>query len=55
MTPKDWEYGIITSFNDSFVHVRYGVDTGSKATSRGDLYWDFERGIPENHVEQIIG
>jgi len=43
MTPKDWEYGFITSFNDTLVHVRYGVDTGSKGTYREDLYWEFER------------
>jgi hypothetical protein len=33
------ERGIITSFNDSVVFVRYGTDMHSKATSRADLEW----------------
>jgi hypothetical protein len=33
------EHGIITSFNDRFVFVRYGADTFSKATVRQDLEW----------------
>jgi len=43
MERDDWEYGIITSFNDTFVHVRYGYDTHSKPTSRKDLDWYFDR------------
>jgi len=39
MTPRHWEYGVITSFNDSYVFVRYGADTHSKATRRQDLYY----------------
>ena len=31
------EEGVITSFNDHSVFVRYGADLGSKATSREDL------------------
>lgn len=31
------EEGVITSFNDSFVFVRYGADTHSKATNYFDL------------------
>ena len=31
------EEGIITSWNDSFVLVRYGSDKGSKATRPEDL------------------
>lgn len=31
--------GVITSFNDDFVFVRYGRDTGSQATRRADLEW----------------
>jgi len=31
------EYGIITSVNDSFVFVKYGDDTMSKATRACDL------------------
>lgn len=31
--------GVITSFNDRFVFVRYGKDKGSKATHRADLEW----------------
>lgn len=33
------EDGIITSFNDSAVFVRYHGDVHSKATSREDLEW----------------
>lgn len=33
------EDGVITSFNDSFVFVRYGNDKNSKATLRQDLKW----------------
>ena len=33
------EPGVITSFNEHAVFVRYGADTGSKATSREDLEW----------------
>lgn len=31
------EEGVITSFNDSYVFVRYGSDFGVKATRREDL------------------
>jgi hypothetical protein len=37
------EAGVITSFNNTAVFVRYGTDTGSKATSRVDLEWDYPR------------
>ena len=33
------EEGVITSFNDTCVFVRYGADTGSRATRREDLDW----------------
>jgi hypothetical protein len=33
------ERGVITSFNDRFVFVRYGTDAHSKATERRDLEW----------------
>lgn len=33
------EEGVITSFNDYYVFVRYGANTTSAATSRGDLEW----------------
>jgi hypothetical protein len=33
------EEGVITSFNDYRVFVRYGADKHSKATSRADLEW----------------
>jgi hypothetical protein len=33
------EEGIITSFNGSYVFVRYGADHHSKATSRCRLNW----------------
>ncbi len=33
------EEGVITSFNDRFVFVRYGSNTTSAATRREDLTW----------------
>jgi len=33
------EEGVITSFNDNFVFVRYGANTTSQATARRDLEW----------------
>ena len=33
------EEGVITSFNDHSVFVRYGADKYSKGTSRADLKW----------------
>ncbi len=33
------EEGVITSFNDYAVFIRYGADNQSKATSREDLEW----------------
>jgi hypothetical protein len=33
------EEGVITSFNDYRVFVRYGSDKASKSTSREDLEW----------------
>ena len=33
------EEGVITSFNNVFVFVRYGTDKHSKATLREDLRW----------------
>ena len=36
------EEGVITSFNDYLVFVRYGADKGSKGTSRADLEWTRE-------------
>jgi hypothetical protein len=33
------EEGVITTFNKSFVFVRYGKDVGAKATYREDLEW----------------
>lgn len=35
------EEGVITSFNSSFVFVRYGPEKQSKATRRQDLEWSF--------------
>jgi hypothetical protein len=36
------DVGVITSFTDHAVFVRYGAERHSKATSRGDLEWDHE-------------
>lgn len=33
------EEGVITSFNEHSVFVRYGADKGSKGTARQDLGW----------------
>lgn len=35
------EEGVITSFNDHSVFVRYGSDYGSKGSAREDLEWVF--------------
>ena len=37
------EEGVITSYNDACIFVRYGNDVNSKATSRRDLDWTYER------------
>ena len=37
------EEGVITSFNDHAVFVRYGADKHSKGTSRADLEWVHKR------------
>ena len=34
------ERGVITSFNDHYVFVRYGSASTSQATSRRDLSWE---------------
>ena len=34
------EYGVITSFNNVCVFVRYGTNTTSQCTSRSDLQWN---------------
>lgn len=34
------EEGVITSFNDSYIFVRYGSDIHSKATNREDLEYE---------------
>jgi hypothetical protein len=36
------EEGVITSFNNHFVFVRYGSDINSKATRREDLEWMYD-------------
>lgn len=35
------EYGVITSFNDAAVFVRYDRKVQSEGTSRDDLEWQF--------------
>lgn len=37
------ETGVITSFNDAFVFVRYGADIHSKATNSANLEWAHAR------------
>lgn len=36
---RKYEYGIITSFNNQYVFVKYTGDNYSKATRREDLEW----------------
>jgi hypothetical protein len=36
------EEGVITSFNDRLVFVRYGSKFGSEATARDDLVWSYQ-------------
>lgn len=38
------EEGVITSFNEATVFVRYGADKHSKGTSPADLEWSSPRG-----------
>lgn len=45
------EEGVITSFNDSFVFVRYGTGSTSAATSREDLEWSHRQ--PEDAAISI--
>lgn len=40
MKPKQYESGVITSLNISYVFVRYGTELQAKSTRREDLYWD---------------
>lgn len=40
------EDGVITSFNDQFVFVRYRGDSASKATHPADLDWLLARKEP---------
>ena len=37
------EEGVITSFNDRVVFVRYGAKIHSEATNRSDLKWAFPK------------
>ena len=37
------EEGVITSFNDTCVFVRYGAKYHSEATNREDLEWTFPK------------
>jgi hypothetical protein len=39
MSPIAIDEGVITSFNDAFVFVRYGANTTSAATKREHLEW----------------
>ena len=36
------EEGVITSWNDTYIFVRYGGDNHSKATSPRDLDWSIK-------------
>lgn len=45
------EEGVITSYNDYFVFVRYGNDTHAKATRRGDLEWAAAENIDHDFRE----
>lgn len=49
------ESGVITSFNDHTVFVRYGADRHSKGTSRTDLEWeaDWYPGVTPMYVPAV--
>lgn len=40
MKLAEYEAGVITGFNETYVHVRYGSDMQSKSTARRFLYWE---------------
>jgi hypothetical protein len=40
MQPENFEHGVITNFNDSYVFVRYGHETQSKSTRYDDLVYE---------------
>lgn len=42
------EEGVITSFNNACVFVRYGANKGSQATSRADLEYAVPSQLPED-------
>lgn len=42
------EEGVITSFNNSYVFVRYGTKYTSEATSRSDLEWPPHETLPRH-------
>ena len=39
---QDEEIGVITSFNDAVVFVRFGSEKQAKAIYRKDLFWPME-------------
>ena len=47
------EEGVITSFNEAAVFVRYGADYGAKATSHCDLKWAHPK--PSDRDEELPG
>jgi hypothetical protein len=40
--PSEPDEGVITSFNEHCVFVRYGSDVHSKGTARKDLEWSLQ-------------
>lgn len=52
------EQGVITSFNEHSVFVRYKGDTGSKGTARVDLEWlsppDLARQIAKLGIDSLL-
>ena len=38
-TTKQLEFGVVSSFNDTYVFVRFGNDHHGKATRRDQLTW----------------
>ena len=38
----DEERGVISSFSDHYVFVRYGTSSTAQATDRNDLFWERE-------------
>ncbi len=48
------EYGVITSFNEIVVFVRYGTNQTSQSTRREDLQYDMNEEFYEKQIKGLI-